>query len=223
LSPTYVGRLRRLAVERLDRRAILNPVEESVDDVHEDESEPPSGSSARTWRGSRSVVVTVAVAGLAVWAALAALAEPALPSFAPSGSPVGLPTTQLEAVDRARFEGILVGQRGRPVVVNLWASWCAPCRTEMPVLQRAAETYAPDVLVLGVATNDDQQRARRFLDELDITYPNLFDAGSDVQTALELSAYPTTYLFDAEGTLQARVDGGISEQRLAALIEDTLR
>jgi thiol-disulfide isomerase/thioredoxin len=164
------------------------------------------------------------VVALAIWAGMTALQEPELPSFQPSGEPIELPPEgSIPAVSAAEFEQMLVGQHGRPVIVNIWASWCAPCRTEMPVLQEAAETYASEAVILGVASNDDQEAARDFLQDLGITYPNAFDASGQIQAALELSSYPTTYVFGADGTLRARVNGGISEQRLAGLIEDALR
>lgn len=128
------------------------------------------------------------------------------------------------AVSEAGFEGMLVGQRGRrPVVVNIWASWCAPCRTEMPLLNRAADSYRGRVTVLGVASNDAPEAAQRFLDDLGISYPNVFDLDGSIRVKLDLSAYPTTYVFGRDGRLRATVKGGISEQRLAGLIEDALR
>jgi thiol-disulfide isomerase/thioredoxin len=164
------------------------------------------------------------VIGLVVLvAALTALREPELPAFEATGDPIDLPAPgTMPALDLAQFEQTLVGQRGHPVVVNIWASWCGPCRAEMPVLQRAAETYAGEAVILGVASNDDPQAAQAFLQELGITYPNLFDTDGAIQAALDLSSYPTTYLFDADGKLIARVNGGISEQRLAGLIEDAI-
>lgn len=166
----------------------------------------------------------VAVAVLVVWAGLAALREPPLPDFEATGDPVELPAEgSFPAVSLADFEGMLVGARGRPVVVNIWASWCAPCRTEMPLLQNAAAAYGSGAVILGVASNDDPQAARAFLDDLGVTYPNVFDTSGQVRVALGLTAYPTTYVFGADGSLRARVNGGISEQRLAGLVEDALR
>lgn len=118
---------------------------------------------------------------------------------------------------------MLVGQLGRPVIVNVWASWCAPCRTEMPLLQRAAETYADRVVILGVASNDSPEAAQEFLDDFGLTYPNVFDVSSEIRTELAVTAYPTTYVFGADGRLQVTIAGGISEQRLAAVIENALR
>ena len=172
----------------------------------------------------RRLVIAVVLAAVVVWLGAAALRTPKLPAFEASGPPVTLPAMgAFPAVSRDEFEGILVGQRGRPVVVNIWASWCAPCRTEMPLLQKAADTYAGQAVILGVASNDDQSAAATFLDKLRITYPNVFDPSGQIRFALGLTAYPTTYVFGTDGAIRARVDGGISEQRLAALIEDALR
>ncbi len=160
----------------------------------------------------------------AVWVGQTALRQPDLPEFAASGEPVAMPAEgSFPVAGLSEFEGLLVGLRGQPVVVNIWASWCAPCRTEMPLLQNAADTYKGRAVILGVASNDDPEEAQKFLDELGLTYPNVFDITGEIRVALDLTAYPTTYVFDADGTIRARVNGGVSEQRLASLIEDALR
>ena len=182
---------------------------------------PATTSSANAWRRVAVVAVVAVAAG---WVGLTALRQPALPEFVASGEPVELPADgDFPAVSLEQFEGMLVGQQGRPVVVNIWASWCAPCRTEMPLLNEAARSYGSEAVILGVASKDDPAEAQRFLDDLDITYPNVFDDSGRIRVALGLTAYPTTYVFGADGLLRARVNGGISEQRLAGLIEDALR
>src|SRR3546814_6840734 len=90
----------------------------------------------------------------------------------------------------------------------------------MPLLDSAARSYGSEVVILGVASKDDPAEAQRFLDDLGVTYPNVFDESGQVRVALGLTAYPTTYVFGGDGRLRARVDGGISEQRLAGLVED---
>lgn len=164
------------------------------------------------------------VAGIAIlgWLASVALSSPALPDYTPQGAAVALPEDGLVSVDRETFDGMLVGQRGTPVVVNIWASWCAPCRAEMPLLEEAATAYAGRAMILGVASNDDDAAAAAFLAEVGVTYPNVFDIDGSVARALEVARYPTTFVFDADGTLRARVEGGISEQQLAGLIEDVI-
>lgn len=140
-----------------------------------------------------------------------------------SGEPLTLPAEQLAPVSAEEFAGILVGQRGIPVVVNVWASWCAPCRTEMPLLDRAAEEYEGRVTFLGVASKDSRGAAAGFLEDIGVDYPSLFDASGDIRADLGLRGFPTTYLFDRDGNLREAVVGGISEQRLAAQLEDLMR
>jgi cytochrome c biogenesis protein CcmG, thiol:disulfide interchange protein DsbE len=177
-----------------------------------------------TWARPRRVAVGLLAAGAAVVLIVAVFNRPGLPKFTPTGDPRPLPAEgEFPTVSLKEFEGILVGQHGTPVVVNVWASWCAPCRTEMPLLQRAARTYAGRAVVLGVASKDERGAAKAFLTKLGLTYPDVFDATGEIRVRLGLTAYPTTYVFSADGTLTARISGGISEQRLAALIDDALR
>jgi thiol-disulfide isomerase/thioredoxin len=173
----------------------------------------------------RSLRVAVLIAAAVVAGVLiAGLNRPGPPEVTASGEPVPLPAAgELPSVSWEDFLGMVAGQRGKPVVVNIWASWCAPCRTEMPLLQQAAGEYSGRAVVLGVASKDDHEDARRFLEDLGIDYPNVFDASGDVRVRLDLTAYPTTYVFSTGGELTARVVGGVSEQHLAALIEDALR
>jgi len=144
-------------------------------------------------------------------------------AYRPSGKPMALPTEQLAPVSDTDFGQILVGRQGKPVVVNVWASWCAPCRAEMPLLQRASRSYDGRVAFVGVASRDSRGAARKFLAEVGVTYPNLFDDSGAVRRALGLRGFPTTYVFDADGVLRETVVGGITEPKLAAQLEDLLR
>ncbi|MEP7054246.1 MAG: TlpA disulfide reductase family protein [Actinomycetota bacterium] len=143
--------------------------------------------------------------------------------YRPAGQPRRVPTSQLAPVSADEFGGILVGQHGRPVVVNVWASWCAPCRAEMPLLDKAAGEYADRITFIGVASEDTQSAAASFLDELGIDYPNVFDESCGVRAAVGLRGFPTTYFFDRDGGTRGVVVGGITEQRLAAQLQDLLR
>lgn len=179
---------------------------------------PSLPARARKWVALGAMVIAAAAIGLA------SLRGSTTASYAPQGVAQPLPPSgQLTEISRREFDGVLVGQRPKPVIVNVWASWCAPCRTEMPLLSRAATTYEDEVTILGVATRDDPEAAQQFLDDLGIAYPNVFDADGSIRVALGLAVFPTTYVFGRDGELQAKVSGGISEQRLAALIEDAQR
>lgn len=116
-----------------------------------------------------------------------------------------------------------MGLRGRPVVVNIWASWCGPCRVEAPLLQRASEKYGDDVVFLGVDSRDTRDAGLGFLRRYDIRYPNVFDGTGDIRRRLGLRGFPTTYVFGKAGDLQSTVVGGISEQVLAARVAGARR
>ena len=170
----------------------------------------------------RSLLVTAT--GVLVIVALVVFSpSDATTDYRPSGAPRALPSEQLAAVSAADFAGILLGLRGDPVVVNVWASWCPPCRAEMPLLDRAADEYAGRVRFIGVASKDSRGAAGDFLEEIGVDYPNVFDTSGDVGPDLGLRGFPTTYLFDRESVLREAVVGGITEQRLAAQLEDLMR
>lgn len=144
--------------------------------------------------------------------------------FVASGSPLPIPPPgSLTPVSGSEFEGILVGLRGTPVVVNVWASWCGPCRVEAPLLQKASEHYGERVVFLGVDARDSEGDARDFLRRYSITYPNVVDATEEVTGLLGLRGFPTTYIFDRAGRVRASVVGGISEQVLGARVDEALR
>jgi len=144
--------------------------------------------------------------------------------FVPSGTPEPLPAPRaLVPVSAAAFQGILVAQQGTPVVVNVWASWCGPCRVEAPLLQRASERYGERVVFLGVDARDREADARGFLRRYAITYPNVVDDGDAITGLLGLRGFPTTYIFDRSGKVMASVVGGISEQVLASRLDEALR
>ena len=162
-------------------------------------------------------VAAIGIVGLVLASAFLPTDGPA--QYRAVGEPMEIPSRPLEPVSRPQFDRVLVGLRGKPVVVNIWASWCAPCRTEMPLLDRAARTYEGRVTFLGVASRDDRKDAASFLDDLGVSYPNLFDSSGDVRSALRVRGFPTTYVFDADGALIHSIVGGVSEQQLAAQLE----
>lgn len=170
----------------------------------------------RRWARAAAVVAIVAIVGYVVTRPSDTGGE-----FRATGAPTSMPPAgQLTEVSADEFESILVGQIGTPVIVNVWASWCAPCRTETPLLERTAAAVAGDVVILGVASKDTAGNARAFMDEFDVTYPNLFDASGDIRARLGLRGFPSTYVFGADGALRTTIVGGLTEQRLAAVLSD---
>lgn len=93
----------------------------------------------------------------------------------------------------------LVALRGHPVVVNVWAAWCGPCRAELPVFQRASLDHGRRVAFLGVDLRDNRESARRLLRELPVAYPSYEDPDGRVYDAEGLQGVPSTLFYDRRG------------------------
>ena len=114
---------------------------------------------------------------------------------------------------------------GRVVVVNVWGSWCAPCRAEAPALQRASEATRGRAQFVGITTRDsDPAQARAFVRAFGIGYPSIYDPDGKalLQFAgtLPPSAIPSTLIIDEQGRLAARVLGEISELTLVTMVDE---
>lgn len=112
----------------------------------------------------------------------------------------GLPAGAMHLTDLHGKEHTLELHRGKWVVLNVWATWCAPCITEMPELDSLARSRS-DVVVLGLAADgDNSARIRQFAGALKVSYPII--AGNDaLMREYKVKAYPTTFLYNAEGKL----------------------
>lgn len=110
----------------------------------------------------------------------------------------------------------------RPAVINLWASWCLPCRSEAPLLKAAHEEYGDRVEFIGVDVEDSQAGARQFLAEFELDFDHLFDPHRELAQAWGGFGTPITYFFAAEGRLVRTHSGVIDEAGLIAGIEEIL-
>lgn len=106
----------------------------------------------------------------------------------------------------------------RPVLVNLWASWCAPCREEMPLLQKAYERDGDRVGFLGVNTEDTPSAAASLLADLDVTYAHVVDRDKELLTELAAPGLPVTLAVAADGRILDQQIGQASAERLDELV-----
>ncbi|SDF62239.1 Thiol-disulfide isomerase or thioredoxin [Blastococcus aurantiacus] len=112
---------------------------------------------------------------------------------------------------------------GVPTLVNLWATWCAPCRAELPVLQQFAEDAGDRVRVLGVISKDGRPQAESFADDLGIGFPSAFDGEGELMAELGLNLLPFTYFLDADGGLVHTELGEVgSAEELRGLVAEHL-
>ncbi len=115
---------------------------------------------------------------------------------------------------------------GKPVVMNIFASWCGPCNAEAPVLRAAIESH-PDVVFVGVDHLDNREKAQEFLDKHRLSLPTLYDPDGVIAPEVGSRGMPTTAFFDASGNLVYTKTGVLTEsllaQRLADLEADAAR
>ena len=151
----------------------------------------------------------LAASGLVVLAAPLAAQAPAPGEPAPD---IRLPTL-------AGGEISLAALRGRPVLVNFWASWCAPCREEMPLIVAAYEAHRGAGLeVLAVNLRDQEERGRdveRFAAQFQLPFPVLLDRRGRIRQRYEFAAVPTSVFIDAGGTVRVVHAGPITQEALA--------
>jgi len=157
--------------------------------------------------------------GLAACTADPAPADPASP-FAGCPS-AGTPGPGAIAVVVACFTGgepIALGALGRPAVLNLWASYCEPCRRELPEFQRFADHVGDRVAVIGVVTNDTRTAAASLATDLGVTFPAVYDRSASLQKATSPSVLPVTLFVDASGVVRhTDMSGALTIEELSRL------
>lgn len=133
-----------------------------------------------------------------------------------------LPRLVGETLDGTELDAAAHAEGG-VLVINVWASDCAPCRTEQPELVDLASRYAADgVRFLGINYDDDRDAANAWVGEFDVPYPSLFDPSGRTAAQLGYPALPDTYVVDENGTIRWVVFGATDGPQLAGLIDDVL-
>ncbi len=147
-------------------------------------------------------------------------ADLSIDTVTPAGHFVGLregnvaPEFEFSAFDGRRMR--LSDFRGQPVFLNFWASWCAPCRAEMPAMELKLREHEPDGLVIiGVNTGERIETAERFLDRLDVKFTAYaYDPEGDVASRYKLLGMPTSFFIDADGVITAVYAAAMSESQM---------
>jgi cytochrome c biogenesis protein CcmG, thiol:disulfide interchange protein DsbE len=116
-----------------------------------------------------------------------------------------------------------VGQK--PMIINFWATWCPPCREEMPLLEQAWQQYQDQILFIGVQTQDrgKKQEGNALIDEMNLTFPMLIDDDSKVSINYALFGVPETFFVRKDGTLLYKYTGGVTPALLEEKIGELLK
>lgn len=172
---------------------------------------------------SAAIALVLAVATTACETSSDAPSGTGRPAISISAAPL-LPRRvfDLPSFDFARYERLLYELRGTPVVVNIWASWCGPCREEAAALVDAAKRYGDRVQFLGVDIQDDRGEAIAFSARYDVPYASVFDAAGEIHDALGFVGLPDTLFYGADGTLVATWTGPLTDDALRTNLERLL-
>lgn len=171
-----------------------------------------------------SLLWVIVILGLAVL--LGVLATIPLLRGAPDGrigSLVGQPAPELTGQGLDGRTWSLADADGRLVWVNFWATSCEPCRTEMPAMQRLAEEYADELLILGVDWGEDREAVTGFADRYGVTYPIVLDPSLETYYRWAgTDGLPRHYFVGAEGTVLREVIGPLDPARMVAILHELL-
>ena len=171
---------------------------------------PPVASSLR--RGVSLALILVLILAGVIWlqggdpvgtlrAVVSGEALVALVNQSPAPRP-GRYAPDFSLADLDGNQVMLSDHRGKKVILNFWATWCPPCRAEMPDLERLAREHEGTVTVLLVDLEEEEAQIRPFLDDIGITLVPLLDAEAKVATLYRVSALPTSVIIDEDGVIQ---------------------
>ena len=143
-------------------------------------------------------------AGLCFW-----LASPALAQFQKAPWPAGQVTPVLDLQDLQGQRWTTERLKGRAVVLNFWATWCPPCKEELPSLQTLHEMGGGDPVVIGVNVRETASRVRRYLASTAMDFPVVLDPQAELARRFGVTAFPTTLLIAQDGQVRWRVVGEV--------------
>jgi len=133
---------------------------------------------------------------------------------------VGSPAPDFELIDLEGKTWQLSDLQGKVTLINFWATWCAPCRLEMPTIQERADQYPSQLAVLAVNFDESPEQVQSFVDELGLRFAVLLDPGAKVQDLYRVRGYPTSFFVDKAGTVRFQHIGILSEDQLDGYLQD---
>jgi cytochrome c biogenesis protein CcmG/thiol:disulfide interchange protein DsbE len=155
------------------------------------------------------IVVAVALLGL--------LIKPVLQKDGPPGPGDTAPAFVAPLLDGSGTLS-LDSFKGKPVLLNFWASWCVPCKDEAPMLRAAYKSFGSQVVFVGIDVRDAKTDAQSFVADEGVPYPTVRDEGLQIFTDYGLTGQPESFLIDAKGTIVQHVPGAFPDS--ATLFQD---
>jgi peroxiredoxin len=122
------------------------------------------------------------------------------------------PNFELETLSGEQLS--LEDLRGKTVLLNFWATWCGPCRVEMPAIQSRFERHESELEVLAINFDEPVDQVRAYVQDLGLTFTVLLDPGGEVQRLYRIRGYPSTYIVDEDGIIRVQHIGLMTETQL---------
>ena len=119
----------------------------------------------------------------------------------------------------------LENYKGKVIFLNFWATWCPPCKKEMPDIENIYKEYGEnkkDVVILGV-NSEKENEVKKFLKDEGYTFPTVIDENSEVMRKYFIQAFPTSFVIDKEGNVYGYVMGGLTKEQIKQVIEEVLK
>ena len=169
---------------------------------------------------SYKLLIALAVVGLVLALVVAGLlltrgntGNELFPSKAASEKKESAPSFTLKLLDGKDFN--FADYKGKPVLINFFASWCLPCREEMPVLEKIVQQYgSKGVVFLGIAIDDTEEKMKDFVAKYGVTFPVGLDKTATIQKSFGIYGIPTTYFIDKQGVINYSHSGSVTEELL---------
>jgi cytochrome c biogenesis protein CcmG/thiol:disulfide interchange protein DsbE len=183
--------------------------------LNEIEPSPQTAPSGRGFGGRALIVLAVIVVVIAI-VGIALVRQN-------QGQPLSgaAPDFTVTTFDGEQFT--LSEQRGKVVVLNFWASWCAPCREEAPALQRLSERYGDQVVFFGVAYAEAPEASLAFMERYGIEYANASDPRDEISKKLyRITGVPETFVIDQQGNVARFFFSAVNEPLMAAALDELL-
>jgi cytochrome c biogenesis protein CcmG/thiol:disulfide interchange protein DsbE len=168
------------------------------------------------------VVASVALVALLVYGVVGAGGSTTLDEAVRKGQRPAAPSRTLPLIDGGRSS--IAAMKGKPVLLNFWASWCDPCKDESPLMQRAhRRLQRAGGTVLGVTVSDASEDSRAFERKYGLTFPSLRDVDSRLKKAYETTGVPETFAIDRDGRIVMISRGAVSREFVDRAIEAVTR
>jgi cytochrome c biogenesis protein CcmG, thiol:disulfide interchange protein DsbE len=183
-----------------------------------------AGQKDKTLRAVAGMALVISLLILVYILALRVASSSSSPASAPVASSQGKLAPDFKLTLFNGEERSLAALRGSVVVINIWASWCGPCRIEAPTLETVWQNYKDrGVAFVGVAVSDTTDDAKAFIRTFKLTYPNGLDTDAAIARAYRVSAVPETIVVSKDGRVAKLFVGPVEQAKLEALLEQLLR